>query len=121
MATLVFHRLRQLMLLIFVTVSLTATAFAHRMPALDDGALALALSNGLTLADLCATDSAGDEPRAEHCLACQTSAMTGLPANVAALVDLDLAFVLQVPAPRESRAFARILNPAHGPQAPPTA
>jgi hypothetical protein len=121
MVTKVLHRLRQVVLLTLLTVSLTATAFAHRMPSPDDGALAFALANGMTLADLCATDADGDGMRDGHCPACQITATLGLPATAPALIDLELAFVLQVVAPRESQALQRILDPARSPQGPPTA
>jgi len=56
-----------------------------------------------------------------HCPACQISATPGLPTPAPTLIDLELAFVLQVIAPRESRALARILDPARSPQGPPAA
>jgi hypothetical protein len=121
MVTTVLLRLRQAVLLMLLTVSLNATAFAHRMPSPDDGALAFALANGMTLADLCASDLDGDGVRDGHCPACQITATPGLPATAPALIDLELAFVLQVVAPRESRALARILDPARSPQGPPAA
>ena len=40
----VMHRLHQAVLMLILTVSLTATAFAHRMPSPGDGVLALALA-----------------------------------------------------------------------------
>ncbi len=116
-----FLRLRQAVLLVLLTVSLTATAFAHRMPSPDDGALALALANGLTLADLCASDLDGDGQRGGHCPACQISATPGLPPTDMIQIDLDLAVLAQVVAPRESRAVARILDPTRSPQGPPAA
>ena len=121
MVTTVLFRLRQVLLLTLLTVSLTATAFAHRMPSPDDGALAFALANGMTLADLCASDVDGDGQRDGHCPACQITAAPGLPVTTPALIDLEVAFVLQVVAPRESRALARILDPARSPQGPPAA
>ncbi len=121
MASTVFHHFRQALLLVLITVSLAATAFAHRMPSPDDGGLAVALANGMTLADLCASDLDGDGQRTLHCPVCQISAAPGLPATVPMLIDLKLAFVPQVVAPRESRALARILDPARSPQGPPTA
>ena len=121
MVTTALLRLRQAVLLMLLTVSLTATAFAHRMPSPDDGAVAFALANGLTLADLCAGDPDGDGMRDGHCPACQITATPGLPGPTPTLIDLELAFVLQIVAPRESRALARILDPARSPQGPPTA
>jgi hypothetical protein len=113
--------LHRALLLIALTVALAATGFAHRMTAADDEALAFALANGATLADLCAGDLDGDGHRDPHCLACQIAGTADLPPATPGLIDLELDYVAQVVAPRESRAIARVLDPAHTPQAPPVA
>jgi hypothetical protein len=113
--------LHRALLLIALTVALTATGFAHRMPTADDEALAFALANGVSLADLCAGDLDGDGSRDPHCMACQIAGTADLPPVTPGLIDLELAFVARVIAPRESRAIARVLDPAHTPQAPPVA
>jgi hypothetical protein len=116
-----FSTLHRALLLLALTVALTATGFAHRMPQADDEALAYALANGITLADLCAGDLDGDGHRDPHCMACQIAGTADLPPATTGFIDLELAFVARVIAPRESRAIARILDPAHTPQAPPVA
>ena len=116
----VMHRLHQAVLMLILTVSLTATAFAHRMPSPGDGVLALALANGMTLADLCDGDLDGDAQRAGHCATCQIASAPGLPATATALIDLQITLLARVVAPRESRVLARILDPARSPQGPPS-
>jgi hypothetical protein len=113
--------LHRALLLVALTVALTATAFAHRMPAADDEALAFAIANGVTLADLCAGDLDGDRQRDVHCMACQIAGSADLPPATPGLIDLELAFVAQLVAPRESRAVVAVLDPAHTPQGPPAA
>lgn len=113
--------LYRVLLLVALTVALTATGFAHRMPAAQDEAVAYAMANGITLADLCAGDLDGDGTRDPHCMACQIAGTADLPPATTGLIDLELAFVARVIAPRESRAIARVRDPAHTPQAPPVA
>lgn len=115
-----FQVLHRLLLLVAVTVSLTATGFAHRMPDAQDQALALALASGAGLDDLCG-DAPDGSPRDTHCLACQIAGSADLPPAAATLIDLELALVASVIAPREARASARVLDPAHSPQGPPSA
>lgn len=113
--------LHRALLLVALTVALTATGFTHRMPSAGDEALAYAIANGVSLADLCAGDLDGDGQRDPHCMACQIAGSADLPPVIPALIDLELAFQATVIAPRESRALARILDPAHTPQGPPVA
>jgi hypothetical protein len=114
-------RLHRLVLLVTLTVALVATGFGHRMPAPQDEALTFALANGATLADFCGDDIGGDGIRDPHCLSCQIVGTADLPTGQQTLIDLNLAFVAATVAPRESRARARVLDPAHTPQGPPTA
>jgi hypothetical protein len=113
--------LHRALVLLALTVALTATGFAHRMPSAQDGAVAFAIANGVTLADLCAGDLDGDGHRDPHCMACQIAGSADLPPATPGLIDLELAFVASVIAPSESRAVARVLDPSHTPQAPPVA
>ncbi|MFN6924465.1 MAG: hypothetical protein ACK4P8_02345 [Tabrizicola sp.] len=116
----VFHVLHRLLLLVAVTVSLTATGFAHKMPDAQDQALAFALANGVTPDDFCGGAPDGSS-RDAHCLACQITGSADLPPAATALIDLELALVACVAAAREARITARILDPAHSPQGPPSA
>jgi len=112
--------LARLLLLLAVTVSLTATGFAHRMPDAQDQALAVALAAGAGLDDLCG-DIPGGSLHGGSCAACQITGSADLPAPVRLLIDMELAFVAKVTAPREARALARVLDPGHSPQGPPAA
>jgi hypothetical protein len=112
--------LSRLLLLLAVTVSLTATGFAHKSPNAQDQALAFALATGAGADDLCG-DMPGGSPRAGHCIACQITGSANLPPLTRLLIDADLAFVASVITSRETRALARVLDPGHSPQGPPTA
>jgi hypothetical protein len=102
-------------------VALIATGFAHRMPSPQDEALAFALANGAALADFCGDETVAGSKGGAHCLACQIAGSADLPIATGALIDLELAFVATVIAPREDRVLQRILDPAHSPQGPPAA
>jgi hypothetical protein len=121
MMTQALIRMHRLVLLVTLTVALVATGFGHRMPAPEDEALAFALANGATVADFCGGDAEADGTRDPHCLACQIAGSADLPPTTQTLIDLDLAFVAATVAPRESRALARVLDPANTPQGPPAA
>jgi hypothetical protein len=116
-----FTSLHRALLLLALTVALTATGFAHRMSPAEDATIAYAIANGVTLADLCAGDLNGDGHRDPHCMACQIAGSADLPPANPGLISLELAFVARVIAPRESRAVTAVLDLAHAPQAPPVA
>jgi hypothetical protein len=111
-----FHRLA---LLVALTVALVATGFAHHIPKPQDQALAFALAAGADPADFCG--DLDDGGTGSHCPACQLIGAVDLPPASLSLIDLELALVAGVIAPRESRALARILDPARSPQGPPVA
>jgi hypothetical protein len=113
--------LHRMLLVAALAVALVATGFAHRMPEASDEALAFALENGISLADFCGGDLDGDGHRDPGCLACQIAGAVDLPSESGKLIDLELAFVARVIAPRESRALARLPDPANRPQGPPVA
>ena len=77
--------LHRAMLLATLFVALVATGFAHRMPTPQDEALAFALANGASLADICG-DSGGDDHRGGECLACQISGSADLPPAAQTLI-----------------------------------
>ena len=115
------RRLRQLALLVLVTIALVATGFAHRMPSPDSQAIELALANGLAAADICGDTAPGQTHADQTCLACQIAGTADLPAVLGEPRDIDLVFLTTINAPRESRLVSRVLDPANAPQGPPVA
>ena len=114
-----FHRVA---LLAALTVALVGTGFAHRIAApQDEAALAFAMANGLSLADICGDDLKGSSHAGTDCQACQIVGAADLPSLTGAEVELELAFHAAVVAPLESRAIARLPDLAHRPQGPPVA
>jgi hypothetical protein len=113
-----FHRA---VLLAVLAAALTATGFAHRMPAPQDDALAFALATGAGLQDICGDAPVGTFTGGTACVACQIAGAADLPPMQGALVELELAFVSRVIAPREVVALQRVLDPANSPQGPPAA
>jgi hypothetical protein len=113
--------LHRAVLIAAFSIALIATGFAHRMPSPQDEALAFALANGAALADFCGDKTGAGSKGGADCLACQIAGSADLPVATGALIDLELAFVATVVAPREDQALRRILDPAHSPQGPPAA
>ena len=113
--------LHRVVLFAALTLALVATGFAHRMPGAQDEAVAYAVANGLSLADLCGGDFGDAGAHAPPCLACQIAGSADLPPASGHLIRLELAFHARIIAPRESRAVAAVLDPAHTPQGPPVA
>lgn len=108
--------LRQMLLLVVLTVALAATGFAHRVPALDDVALqAYVLAGG----DLCGDADGDGLPDHGKCPACQIVGSADLRPVSASIRDADLILVATILAQRESRAIRVVLDPAHGMRAPP--
>jgi hypothetical protein len=115
------HTLHRVVLLAALTVALVGTGFAHRMTAPQDDALAFALANGVSLADICGDDLTGGPHAGTDCQACQITAAADLPPLTGVQVDLELAFHAAVVAPLEIRAALHEADPAHRPQGPPVA
>ena len=113
--------LHRVALFVALTLALVATGFAHRMPLVQDEAVAYALANGVPLADLCGSDPGEDGFHAPPCAACQISGSADLVPASGLLIRLELAFHARIIASRESRAVAAVLDPAHTPQGPPVA
>lgn len=113
-------RLHRLVLLVVLAVALTATGFAHRVAGPQDQAMAYALAMGAQPADFCG-DGPDGGPGTAHCVACQITGTADLPSPSAQPVDLDLAYAAGLGAPPEVRVTLRVLDPAHGPQSPPSA
>lgn len=117
--------LHRALLLVVVTVALTATGFAHRMPSAQDGAqaeaIAFALANEAAPSDFCGGLPGSDRATALHCPACQIAASATLPQPSALLIDAQLAFHAQITAPCLTLALRSVRDPAHSPQAPPVA
>lgn len=115
------HTLHRVVLLAALTVALVGTGFAHRIAAPQDDALAFALANGVSLADICGNDLKGGTHAGTDCQACQITATADLPPLTGVRVDLELAFQAAVVAPLEVRAARHRDDPAHRPQGPPVA
>ncbi|MCX7288394.1 MAG: hypothetical protein NTW20_12785 [Rhodobacterales bacterium] len=113
--------LHRMVLLAVIAVALIATGFAHRVAAPQDEALAFALANGGSLADICGDQPGGRSDGGALCLACQIAGTADLPPVQGALVDVELAFVAKVIAPRHAMALPRVLDLANSPQGPPVA
>jgi hypothetical protein len=115
------HTLHRVVLLAALTVALVGTGFAHRIAIPQDDALAFALANGVSLADICGDDLEGGTHAGTDCQACQITAAADLPPLTGVQVDLELAFQAAVVAPLEVRAALHEVDPAHRPQGPPVA
>ncbi len=111
-------QLQRLALLVALSVSLTATAYAHRAPLPDDAALAFILAHG---GEICGQDGHDGPMPGMECPACHLVSALDLPPVAAVPARL----LLPLPAPRHvapvQPAPARVLDPAHGPQGPPLA
>lgn len=116
-----FQMLHRAVLLVALTVALVATGFAHRMPDLQDEALAFALQNGASAGDFCGEDPFKAAHGGAECQACHIAGTADLPPLTGAQINLELAFHAEVVAPREARALSRPTDPAHPPQGPPVA
>ena len=116
------HTLHRVALLAALTVALVGTGFAHRIAIpQDDAALAFALANGVSLADICGDDLDGGTHAGTDCQACHITAAADLPPLTGVQVDLELVFHAAVVAPLEIRAALHEADPAHRPQGPPVA
>ena len=113
--------LHRVLLLLALTVALTATGFAHRMPTDQDGALAFALANGADASDFCGGAVGGDRAKTLHCPACQIMARGDIPPESTTMINMEFAFHAPVRAPRLALAFRSIQDPAHRPHGPPVA
>jgi hypothetical protein len=113
--------LQRAVLVLLLGVALTATAYGHRMPAPEAQALAFALANGATAADLCGGTGGEGGLGAGHCLACQIVSAAvpplcpGLAFNVAQTVGEQPAV------PQVDGSGISGFDPAHPPQGPPVA
>lgn len=115
------HSLHRVVLLAALTVALVGTGFAHRIAAPQDDALAFALANGFSLADICGDDLDGGSHAGTECQACQIAGSADLPPLTGARIDLELAYHAAVVAPLEIRGLLHDFDPAHRPQGPPVA
>ena len=117
----VLHALHRVALLVALTVALVATGFAHRVPSVEDEALAAALRNGVSLNDFCGENPGKVLHAGAECQACQITGAADLPPLTGAQIDLELAFHAEVVAPREASSLRQPTDPAHPPQGPPVA
>jgi hypothetical protein len=116
-----FPALLRTLLLLSVVVALTATGLAHRIPAVEDGALAFARAYGAGTADFCGGSSGGDGGATTHCPACQITAGADLPPASGLPVRLRNAAFVTFAVPGSQSALPARRDPAHGPQGPPAA
>jgi hypothetical protein len=113
-------RVHRTLILAVLAVALVATGFAHRAPSQTENAVAAILLAGGSLADLCGDRGPDSAPGHADCLACQITAAADLPPATGAVLDLAHVMLAKVAAPRADCAIPRRLDPAHGPQGPPT-
>lgn len=113
--------LHRVVLMAALTAALVGTGFAHRIAAPQDEALAFALANGISLADICGDDLKGAAHSGADCQACQIAGAADLPPRMGSPIDLELAFQAAVVEPLETRATLDWPDPAHRPQGPPVA
>lgn len=111
--------LYQVALVIAISVALAASAFAHRMPAVDDQASSLLWMTGVTSADICGDTTEGAVR--DVCLACVIAATADLPPRQTLPLSLNLAGAATVLLPDLPQPVARVLDLAHAPQGPPRA
>lgn len=114
-------KLHRVVLLAALTVALVGTGFAHRISSPQDEALAFALANGVSLADICGGDLENGRHGAAECQACQIAGTADLPSLAGAPIDLDLAVHAAVVARVEFWSILQEPDPAHRPQGPPVA
>lgn len=114
-------QLHRMVLLAVLALALVATGFSHRAPNADDEALAVFLAVGGSTSDLCGDHGPATGHADRLCQACQIAGGADLPPEPGMPQRLRLTVGTTTVAQGESRHFARILNPAHGPQAPPIA
>lgn len=107
--------------LVAITIAFVVSGFAPSVPLVVDEALSAYVLAGGDLSDLC-QDSDGDGlPNHEDCLTCHLVGNDALQSSKQQLVNIDIAFVAKVVAPRESKATRAVLDPAHSMRAPPLA
>lgn len=113
--------MHRMALLVVLTLALVATGFAHRAPSVSDEALAMFLATGGTAADICGDHGPVGHHADRLCQACQIAGGADLPPQAGLPHRLRPAELTEVAGPGEGLHVLRVLNPAHGPQAPPVA
>lgn len=113
--------LHRLTVLAVLTVALIATGFGHRIPSAGDMALQQYVLSGGSVADLCGDLDGDSLPDHSDCPACHIVATAAPPDARLSLHDADLFVVAKIVAPRESRVFRSVLDPARSLRAPPLA
>lgn len=90
------HRLMNLLVMVLLTLAMSASAFAHRAPSINEEALRAFLMAGGTLDDLCG-GAAHEGQIGDHCPLCRLDDPTGLAAPMVwpRAADLTLLRVLQ--------------------------
>ena len=113
-------RLHSLILTLVLGVSLMLSTFAHRMPAVEDTAMARFVMAGGDLADIC-NDSGDAKKHVAGCDACRIVGGTLMPAPVLCPIAVERIIAATVLIPAETRANRVPRDPALGARASPLA
>lgn len=114
-------RLRGIVLIACLAVSLAVAGFGHRAPMAQDAQVEALLLSGFAMGDLCAPSGSDEAVSALPCLACTPSGPVLIPAVACALRPADMRVVAEVTAPRARQTVAAVHDHARAPRAPPRA
>lgn len=114
-------QLHRMALLTVLALALVATGFAHRLPNADEQVVAAMAAAGASMADICGDLGQPGRHADSACQACQIVGGADLPLPTGAVLRADLVLLAVVPAPRENRRAARVLDLSRTPQGPPLA
>lgn len=119
MAMSLITRLRGLVLIACLAVSIGMAGFGHRAPMQQDARAAALLLSGFAMADLCGLSGSDKAASAVPCLACTPPGPMLVPALPCMVRPAELRAVAVVFAPRARQTVAVVHDPARAPRAPP--